>query len=60
MTIGELIDQGIANCYLVHKYEHPGSEEGMCAGLRTMNGEGEPLGRCKECKLFFLYESEHY
>ena len=60
MKIGELIDQGIANCYLAHRYEHPGHEEGMCAGLRTLNGEGEPIEQCKECKLHYMYESEHY
>lgn len=34
------VKQGIDNCYLAHKYEHPGYEEDRCAGLRTGNGEG--------------------
>lgn len=42
------VKQGIDNCYLVHQYEHPGYEEDGCAGLRTGNGEGEPIDKCKE------------
>jgi hypothetical protein len=54
-----IIKQGINNCYMVHHYEHPGYEEKMCAGLRTMNGEGEPIGKCKDCRLYYGYASEH-
>lgn len=54
-----IIKQGIDNCYMAHRYEHPGYEEGMCAGLRTMNGEGEPIEKCKDCKMHYLYASEH-
>lgn len=42
------VKQGIDNCYLAHQYEHPGYEEDRCAGLRTGNGEGEPIDNCKE------------
>lgn len=54
--IRKMINQGINNCYMSHKYEHPGFEEGMCAGLRTMNGDGEPLYKCKLCRLNYLFE----
>lgn len=47
------VKQGIDNCYLVHQYEHPGYEEDRCAGLRTGNGEGEPIDKCKECALYY-------
>ena len=49
--IRKIIKQGIDNCYMAHRYEHPGYEEDLCAGLRTMNGEGEPCDTCKECYL---------
>ena len=42
------IEDGIAHCYMT-KFEYPGMEEGLCAGLRTMGGDGEPYGTCKEC-----------
>ena len=35
------IEDGIAHCYMT-KFEYPGMEEGLCAGLRTMDGDGEP------------------
>ena len=54
--IRKMINQGINNCYMSHKYEHPGYEEGMCAGLRTMNGDGEPVYKCKLCRLNHLFE----
>lgn len=57
--MNEIIKQGIDNCYMAHRHEHPGYEEGMCAGLRTMNGEGEPIEKCKDCKMHYLYASEH-
>lgn len=44
----------IDDCYMIKKYEHPGYEEGGCAGLRTLDGEGEPCWQCKECKMFYL------
>ena len=50
----ETVKQGIDNCYMVHRYEHPGYEQDRCAGLRTMQGEGEPCEECKECKLNYL------
>lgn len=56
--MNEIIKQGIDNCYMAQKYGNPGYEEGMCAGLRTMNGDGEPAMQCKECNLFHLYEDE--
>lgn len=34
------VKQGIDNCYMAHRYEHPGYENDLCAGLRTMNGGG--------------------
>lgn len=54
--IRKMINQGINNCYMSHKYEHPGYEEEMCAGLRTMNGDGEPVYKCKLCRLNYLFE----
>lgn len=54
--ITKIIKQGINNCYMAHKYGHPGHEEGMCAGLRTMNGDGEPVYKCKLCRLNYLFE----
>ena len=51
--IRKIIKQGIDNCYMAHRYEHPGYEEDLCAGLRTMNGEGEPCDTCKECCLYY-------
>lgn len=54
--IRKMINQGINNCYMSHKYEHPGYEQGMCAGLRTMNGDGEPVYKCKLCRLNYLFE----
>ena len=39
--------QGIDNCYLAHH------EEDRCAGLRTCNGGGEPIDKCKECALYY-------
>ena len=51
--IRKTIKQGIDNCYMAHRYEHPGYEEDLCAGLRTMNGEGEPCDTCKECYLYY-------
>ena len=47
------VKQGIDNCYLAHQYEHPGYEEDRCAGLRTGNGGGEPIDKCKECALYY-------
>ena len=47
------VKQGIDNCYMAHEYEHPGYEEDLCAGLRTLNGDGEPCGKCKNCYLYY-------
>lgn len=55
----KLMEQAIDNCFLRHKYGNPGMEEGMCAGLRTMNGEGEPWWYCEECKLQYQYNETH-
>lgn len=56
--IKKMIKQGINNCYMAGKYEHPGYEEGMCAGLYTMNGDGEPANKCKSCHLYYLSRLE--
>lgn len=56
--IRKIIKQGIDNCYMAYKYEHPGYEEGMCAGLRTINGDGEPAYKCKSCHLHYLFNLE--
>lgn len=56
--IKEMIKQGIDNCYMTAEYEHPGYEEGMCAGLYTMNGDGEPADKCKSCRLYYLSDFE--
>lgn len=58
VAIDIMVKQGIDNCYMAHKYEHPGYEEGMCAGLRTMGGYGEPHENCKECRLIYTYEPD--
>lgn len=49
-----MIKQGIDNCYFSHRYEHPGYEKGYCAGLRTLNGDGEPIDACKQCLLNYI------
>ena len=53
------VKQGIDNCYMVHTYEHPGYESDRCAGLHTMNGDGEPCDQCKECCLYYGYDTEN-
>lgn len=55
----KLIEQAIRNCFMTKRYEHPGLEEGMCAGLRTADGEGEPCEQCKSCKFQYQYEEMH-
>ena len=47
------IKQAIQNCFMARKYEYPGMEEGMCAGLRTIHGNGEPCEVCKDCALLY-------
>lgn len=47
------VKQGIDNCYMAHRYKHPGYEEDRCSGLRTMYGNGEPCEECKECALLY-------
>lgn len=54
-----LIDIAIKNCHMTHKYENPGTEDGMCAGLRNLKGSGEPCEECKECRLYYGYAEEH-
>lgn len=49
------VKQGIDNCYMVLKHEHPGYEENRCAGLRTLKGDGEPCETCKNCKLYYAF-----
>lgn len=51
------VKQGIDNCYMVHKYEHPGYENNLCAGFRTINRDEES---CKTLQgmLFILWESD--
>ena len=49
------VKQGIDNCYMVHKHEHPGYEQNRCAGLRTLKGDGEPCEICKNCKLYYAF-----
>ena len=34
-------------------------EEGLCAGLRTNDGDGEPCETCKECRLQYQYDEMH-
>ena len=58
--IRKIIKQGIDNCYMAHRYEHPGYEEGMCAGLRTMNGDGEPAYKCQLCRLSGSERSDNH
>ena len=41
------------------KFEYPGMEEGLCAGLRTICGDGEPCETCKECRLQYQYDEMH-
>lgn len=46
-----LMEQSIEKCHLTRRYENPGLEDGICAGLRTMNGAGEPCGECSLARL---------
>ncbi len=55
-----MIKQAIEKCHLTRKYENPGMEEGMCAGLRTLNGAGEPCEECKKCKLNYLNKTVEF
>jgi hypothetical protein len=55
----ELIKQAINNCFMTKKFEYPEIEEGMCAGLRTFDGEGEPCSQCKSCKLLYLNNNDY-
>lgn len=52
--MNKTIKQGIDNCHMAHRYEHPRYEEDRCSGLRNMNGEGEPCEECKECALHYM------
>ena len=53
------IKQAICHCYMTERFEYPGMEEGLCAGLRTMDGDGEPYETCKECRLQYQYDEMH-
>lgn len=53
------IKQAICHCYMVERFEYPGMEEGLCAGLRTNDGDGEPCENCKECRLQYQYDEMH-
>ena len=48
------IEEKIAACPLVKKFENPGLEGDGCAGLRTCGGEGEPVPICQECELNYI------
>lgn len=50
----KVILDSIENCYMTKKFEHPGIEEGKCAGLR--NSDEEPCEQCKSCILQYQYE----
>lgn len=54
-----LVELAVSKCHLTYSFENPGMEKGMCAGLRTLNGEGEPCEECKECGLYYGYSEEH-
>lgn len=54
-----LVELSVLKCHLTYSIENPGMEKGMCAGLRTLNGEGEPCEECKECGLYYGYAEEH-
>lgn len=54
-----IVKQAIDNCYMAYKYEHPGYEEDRCAGLRTMDGDGEPCEQCKTCCLYYGYYADN-
>ena len=54
----DLLKQSIINCFMSKKYGYPGIENGKCAGLRTLNGQGEPCEECKKCSLQYQYEEE--
>lgn len=55
VRLGQMMEQAIKNCYMAHQYEYPEMEDGLCAGLRTLDGRGEPCEVCKECKLLYTY-----
>lgn len=59
LQLDSLIKQAIDNCFMTHKYEYPGMERGLCAGLRKQNGEGELTEVCKECKFNYIWEEEN-
>ena len=53
------IKQAIRHCYMTNCFEYPEMEEGLCAGLRTNDGDGEPCETCKECRLQYQYDEMH-
>lgn len=54
----EAVKQIIQKCFMTKHYENPGMEEGMCAGLRTLGGDGEPCDTCKTCMMCYGYNEE--
>lgn len=52
------VKQFISKCFMTKRFENPGMEESMCAGLRTLNGDGEPCDTCKNCMMYYGYEEE--
>ena len=44
------VEHAIARCYMVRRCENPGMEEGLCAGLRTIDGEENPVKPVKKCR----------
>ena len=55
-NVNEYIKQGIDNCYMTQRFGNSGMEDGMCAGFRIIDGNGEPCEICKNCKLLYLDE----
>lgn len=56
--LDESIKRGVDNCYMTLRYEHPGFEDGGCAGLGGLHGEDEPCDTCKECRLYYGFGAD--
>lgn len=54
--LAEVKQQAIAQCFMSIRYENPGMKNDWCAGLRTVDGEGEPCEVCKRCYM----QHEHW
>lgn len=54
--LAEVKQQAIAQCFMSIRYENPGMENDWCAGLRTVDGEGEPCEVCKRC---YMHHEHH-